>query len=316
LNDRVNTVREMAQEEAKLKAEAGKEAAEHTQKMAEFELAATQEHARLLMSGRSVSEQEMTANELQAANRDYQIKKTALDQEIAALDASGKDYQNKLKALQDKETEITKQHENQIAQIKDKAQIEQNQRIQSSIQQMENTVAGGLARSIMQQQSFASMMADIGNQVLSGALKSVLLMETVQGRKRLSDARTAASNAYEWGWENGGPAAPVLAPLLGAGAFTAAMAFAGGGIVPGVGRGDIVPAMLTPGEHVADKELTDGLRGMVKNGGAGGGHTTHLHYRTTYHVQTIDGDGIRATLKTHADEFSAHIQNELRRRNR
>ena len=84
------------------------------------------------------------------------------------------------------------------------------------------------------------------------------------------------------------------------------MAFAEGGIVPGVGRGDTVPAILTPGEHVADKELTDGLRGMVRNGGADSGRgPVHLHYHPTYHVQTIDGDGIRATLTEHADEVRA-----------
>jgi hypothetical protein len=216
--------------------------------------------------------------------------------------------------LQDKETELTQAHEDQITAIKTKALIDQNQRIQASYQQMENTIATGLTSAIMRHESFAAMMDSIGSEVLAGALKNALLLETVQGRKRLSDARTAASNAFEWGWENGGVAAPILAPMLAAGAFTAAMAFNQGGLVPGVGNYDTVPAMLTPGEHVADKDLTEGLRGMVKNGGSSG-HTTHLHYKPVYHVQTIDGDGIRATLRKHSEEFSAHVNSTLRKSN-
>jgi hypothetical protein len=168
----------------------------------------------------------------------------------------------------------------------------------------------------MGHQSFAAMMTSIGSQVASGMIQNALLLETVEGRKRLSTARTAASEAFQWGWEHGGPAAPILAPVLGAGAFTAAMAFAEGGIVPGVGRGDIVPAILTPGEHVADKELTEGLRGMVRNGGASVGHAIHVHgVQFAPIIHALDADGVDAVLTKHQETFQRHFETTLRRLN-
>jgi hypothetical protein len=139
------------------------------------------------------------------------------------------------------------------------------------------------------------------------------MMETVQGRKRLSDARTAAGNAYEWGWEHGGVAAPVLAPALAAGAFAIGLAFQNGGIVPGVGRGDIVPAMLEPGETVLPKGLTEALSRSTNPGPS---NTTHLHYRPTFHVNTIDGDGVQGMLDKHTEAFTKHFNNEMRKQNR
>jgi hypothetical protein len=316
LTARVETVREMAQEEIRVKEEAGKEAAAHETKMGELRIAAEREHQQLINSSHRVTAQQHMAQETQLENEEYALKVAAYAREIAALDANGKNYQNKLRAIQDRETELTKQHENKLTQIKDSAEKERNARIASAEQHMIEEYARGFSQVIMGHQSFASMMASIGDQILSAMIQDAFMLETVQGRKRLSDARTAASSAFEWGWEHGGVAAPILAPVLAAGAFTAAMAFEKGGMVPGVGRGDIVPAMLSPGEHVDDKELTDGLRGMVRNGGASAATHVSVNYRPVYHVQTIDGDGIRGTLTAHADEFQKHFEQTLRKLNR
>ena len=83
-------------------------------------------------------------------------------------------------------------------------------------------------------------------------------------------------------------------------AFASVMAFAGGtDYVPGVTRGDTVPAMLTPGEGVVPGGVMDGLRTMARNGGLGGGQgqTVHVHVRPTYHVQALDGSGMSAVLE-------------------
>ena len=69
------------------------------------------------------------------------------------------------------------------------------------------------------------------------------------------------------------------------------MAFEKGGLVPGVGNGDTVPAMLTPGEHVSDKKLTQGLQHMVDVGGPrGNSYTVHMHVKMN--ASALDADGV------------------------
>jgi hypothetical protein len=92
------------------------------------------------------------------------------------------------------------------------------------------------------------------------------------------------------------------------------MAFQDGGVVPGTGRGDIVPAMLEPGEGVIPKSIMDAARSG--GGDSSGGGTVHLHHSPTYHVQVLDSGGVREVLQKHSNEFSKHFQNELRKMNR
>jgi hypothetical protein len=65
------------------------------------------------------------------------------------------------------------------------------------------------------------------------------------------------------------------APLpdkLDADAFASVLVLENGGVVPGVGHGDIVPAMLEPGDAVKPKRLTEGLTMTARSGNSGGGH--------------------------------------------
>lgn len=110
---------------------------------------------------------------------------------------------------------------------------------------------------------------------------------------------------------------PELGAISAAVVFAGAMAFEGGtDRVPGVARGDVVPAMLTPGEGVVPGGVMDNLRTMSRNGGFDNRPTVTLHYRPTFHVQTIDGDGVRGMLEEHSKEFSRHFEGELRKMNR
>jgi hypothetical protein len=74
LTQRTNLLRQMAEEEKKLKAEAGLEEAAHEQKMGELLLAAQREHQALLNSAHSVSAAQRVAQEIAAANAEYQVK--------------------------------------------------------------------------------------------------------------------------------------------------------------------------------------------------------------------------------------------------
>jgi len=228
-----------------------------------------------------------------------------------AMDREQQERERKSEAAANKQL----QYEEHIAELRKKAHEKTAREIAESEYRLEAEIARGLSSVLMRHQSFASMMNSLGEQVVSGMLQSLLTMETVQGRKRLADARTAAANAYEWGWEHGGPAAPVLSVALGAGAFAAAMAFEEGGIVPGTGRGDVVPARLTPGEAVIPKQMTERLSRAADDGDNKRGDV-HVHYRPTYHVSAIDGASVRGMLREHSQEFSNHLHSEIRKLNR
>jgi hypothetical protein len=311
---KVETIRQMAEEEARIKAEAGRESAAHAQKMGELEIAAEQEAAKLRNAGRRVTRQELIEQDIHFADEESALQLQAINKQIATLDKSDKDYENKLRALYNKQEELERAHQNKITQIKDRATIERNARILSAEHKLEEEIARGLSSVIMRHETFAAMLVNIGDQIGSAMIQNAIKDMFARDMTREKDAAAAARDAFVWGWHNGGPAAPVLAPTLAAGAFAAVMAFADGGIVPGVGRGDTVPAVLTPGEHVADKELTDGLRGMVRSG-AGAHKATHVHVHNTYHVSALDGGGMEEVLARHNDTVTRHIERTVRRMN-
>jgi hypothetical protein len=60
-----------------------------------------------------------------------------------------------------------------------------------------------------------------------------------------------------------------------------------------------------------------GLSDMARSGNmGGGGNQYHVHVRPTYHVQTIDGDGMQAALDKHTDVLQRHFENTLRKMNK
>ena len=317
LTQRVETVRQITDEADKLQAEAGKEAAENIKKMGELSLAADKEALLLQQSGRRVLIGERIADELRAAQAEFDVKREAMQQEQAALDSGSKDYTNKLQALQDKETQLIRAHENQVTQIQDQAAIDRNQKILAASQRFNADISAGLTQTLMGHQTFASMMNSLGNQVVGGLIQNALESILANDMTKESDAAAAARRAFNAGMKLPFPANIVAAPVLGAAAFASVMAFQEGtDSVPGIGRGDKVPAMLEPGEGVVPGGVMDGLRTMAQGGrGFGGGTTVHVHHSPTYNVQTIDGDGVRGMLTKHKDEFSKHVKSEMRRMN-
>lgn len=316
LNQRVELVREMAEEEKKLRTEAKQEASNSELKMDELTIAKQREHIQAVDSLCRVSEQKRLAQQINMEDAEHSAKMRGFARDEADLDKSGKDYNNKLKAIQDKEKQQIQQHENEIAAIKEKAEVASNARILSANQRFQDALASGLSQTIMGHQSFAKMMSSLGDQVVSGMLQNVIKSILMDDMTKEKDAAHAARKAYNSGMDMG-PAGVVIAPVWAAAAFAAVMAFEGGGIVPGVGRGDTVPAMLTPGEGVVPKGVMEGLSNMSKFGGMqGGGSSTVVHVRPVYHVQTIDGNGMKAALEKHTDVLQRHFENTLRKMNR
>jgi chromosome segregation ATPase len=169
------------EESAKQAAEAGKEEAKNEQKMGELRLSAWKANQALQDSARRISDQQKIAEETTAAKMEFEVKSRAFAREIAALDKSGKDYQNQLKALQDKEKQLTQEHENELTQIQEKAQEARNARMLSAEQRRNDAIAQGVTNVLMRHQSFSQMITSLGDQVASGmiqnAVKSVLADE-------------------------------------------------------------------------------------------------------------------------------------------
>jgi hypothetical protein len=315
LAERVNIARQMNDEEKKLKAEAGKEAADVDMRMGELANAAKHAQAQLSMSAMRNSEQARIAEEQRFANEDFALKSQHNAKEIAALDQSGKEYENKLKALQDKQTELVREHENQITQIRNRAEEERNARTISAENHMDDAIARSLSGMLSRHESAAKMMIGLGDQIAAGMMETAIKSVLANDFTKESDAAAAARKAYLAGMHFPFPVNIVMGPALAAMAFASVMAFQEGGLVPGNGTGDIVPARLEPGETVLTKRLTDGLTRQAQDSNSSGG-SIHVHHSPTYHVNTIDGDGIRKTLTDHKEEFAHHVQGELRKLNR
>jgi len=108
------------------------------------------------------------------------------------------------------------------------------------------------------------------------------------------------------------PANVIAAPLQATIAFGEAMAFAKGGLVPGYGNYDSVPAMLTPGESVVSKALTQQVENS-QGGSSNQGHTVHIHMGD---VHAVDAKGFEGLLEKHAAVVGKHVQSQMRRMHR
>jgi hypothetical protein len=317
LTQRVQATRQEAEEEAKQSEEAGKQSAEAELKAGELILAAHRQAVALMESLRNVSRAKQMSDETQDATLEFQLKQAALNKQLAALDKYGKDYQNKLKALQDQERQLVQAHEQQLTDIKVRAELERNRNIEAAEQQFNSMIARELTQTLMGHQSFAKMMDSIGNQVVSGMMENAIKSVLANDYTKESDAAAAARKAFNAGMHFPFPVNLVAAPVLGAAAFASVMAFAGGtDAVPGVGRGDTVPAMLTPGEGVVPGGVMDGLRNVAKNGGFQRGPSYHIHPVFSPQVQAFDSDGVDKVLEQHADKFHKQIERTLRRLNK
>lgn len=316
LAERNQLIREMAAEQLRIRESANQEDIANTLRMGEIQIAAEKQNMMLENSTRRVSLQQQIAVAVQLANEEYSIRMAALQKEVAGLDKSGNDYANRLKQLYDKEKQLTQQHENEVTAIRETADIRRNQSLLASTQQFNNAIAQGLTASIMGHQTWSRMILSLGDQVVGGMINNAIKSMMADDMTKEKDAAFAARKAFGWGWEHGGAAAPVLAPVLAGAAFASAMAFAKGtDRVPGVGHGDTVPAMLTPGEGVVPGGVMDGLRNVARNGGFQQQPHMTVHVAPVYHVQTIDGDGMQAALEKHSEQLQQHFENTLRKMN-
>ena len=315
---KVNAVKDRAQMQEKIETDIAKASMDNETKMAALTNATEDQQAKFQLAMRRSTAQQALDAEVDSENRRYQATQAASARDLAFLQQDGEKNAAAIKQVHDKIEQETQSHENKLTQIRETAEEQRNKKILASETQLEEGITRNMAQTLVTGKNLAQSMEKLGAQMLEGVVSHTLMMITTQDWQRASDAKTAAANAYA-----SVSAIPVVSPFLApeaaAGAFAAVMAFDGGGIVPGINGGrDSVNAVLGPEEMVLPAPLSTGLQQMIKDGVAGNKNAgdTHLHYSNTYHVNTIDGDGMREALEAHSDMVQGHIQGVLRKRNK
>jgi hypothetical protein len=306
---------EQEKERAHLVAEMGKESAEHAKKMADLQIEADVEAGTLQLGRHRENAQAIANLEIQAEIDRYNAQQAGYAAELAALDKFGKDYAAKKQQIEDRMAEAERASQNKIVKIDDDAEKEKDAKLKAAYDRMESEIAGGLARVLTGHETFAKMVTSLGDQVAQGMLENAMKSMMAMDMDKEKQAAHAARDGYLAGMKFPFPVNLVMAPSLAAMAFASMMAFEEGGIVPGVGRGDVTPAMLTPGESVLPKQLTEGLTRAAEGGSMGGDTHVHVHHHAVYNVQAFDSAGVDKVLQQHGEKFVDHAARELRRRN-
>jgi hypothetical protein len=191
--------------------------------------------------------------------------------------------------------------------------------LQSSMQRATDAFSQGVAKSIVEGKSFGGVMQGVARQMAESMIQGLVQWGVQDLITKLGMKATASMVAGANATASMAMAPfPIdtSAPAFGASMMATALAFEDGGIVPGVGRGDIVPARLEPGEAVLPKRLTEGLTHEARFGKSDGGGGVHHHHHTTFHVNAIDGPSVRGMLQKHSDDFEKHFHSTVRKMNR
>jgi hypothetical protein len=274
---------------AKLGLDADKEAARHKAALHQSSIA-----ARL-------------AEEQKEMSAEWAVEEKGYDHSIAIAEAFyGKDSAEAMKAHQSKEL-AERKHQEEMKKIVDKGEEDQAKLVLQAESRMADGTAAAVNKMLFSHKSVAAAFAAMGREMVEGALKNVIKMILTNDMEKLSNAEVAASRVMA------SLPFPINIPAAAA-VFAATMAFAAGGLVPGSGDGDTVPAMLTPGETVVTKALTQRVAQSEGRGQSGGqGHV--IQHSPTYHVSTMDSRGFSSMLQKHDAEFQAHAVATMRKLN-
>ena len=300
-------------EKARIGEELGKEEAEHTKKMAALELQAEETQTKDMVKLHKTRSQQVLAEQISGENSAYAVQMRGYETELGSLDKNGKDYEVHLRQLQDREQELTKEHQNKLTAITEQAEEERNKRLLDADHRFADDMSSNLTRALMGQETWAKMSLQLGKQVAAGLMENAFKSVMANDYTKESDAAAAARKGYLMGQKFPFPANLVAAPVLAATAFAAVMAFEQGGIVPGVEHGDVVQARLTPGEAVIPKAMTENLTHAARHGDNSKQSENHFHYHNHSSIQAFDSDGVNRVLEDHGDKFAEHFHQQVRR---
>jgi hypothetical protein len=308
---KVQAQREMTDQIRAINQRMGEEDLKNTLAMAKLNEKATEDRTHFELAMRISSAKQVLAADIKAVQDQTNIDENGYRKQLDALDKFAKDYEVKKKELMDKIAQTEKQGGNQVMELQQKALLKQEQDIKQAYTKMADDIGNNIAKTLVENKNFAQAMEKTGEQMLEGMIKNLVKMILLHDEAKLSDAKKAAADAYAWAGN------PILGGVLAAGAFAAVMAFEEGGVVPGMGSADNVPAMLSPHEMILPAPISTGLQNAIAGGNLGGDKgDIHVHHSPTYHVNTIDGRGFKGVLEAHKHEITQHVKKELRRSNK
>jgi hypothetical protein len=283
-----------------------------------------EENAKLSSMTQGIKDQEQAV--IAATSRLAQAEETG---DVLAVNAAQISYDKELQAFQDMENKKV-----QAATLFQKKIADENNAMLSQSMQVfkefETSFASSVGKTIVEGKNFGMEMRHVAIQFLENMISSnikwlISSITTNQARVASGQAADAEATASSLGhsavlrFDAAKTAAAkamttvpfpldlVVAPLV----FAAALAFAEGGIVPGTGYGDSIPAMLTPGEAVLPKPMVEKLSASSEQSS---GPTIHMHYSPTNNVKAWDGSDVKDAMDQHRNEFMKQAQKEMRRR--
>lgn len=309
LNQRVQLTEEMTEEESRLRDAA-------TKQVIAADAVAAREQTRHLIEMSKIEKPKGSGNNdfaMKAAelDKEYQANHAALMKELIDTQSMGQAKVAEQRKINDELAALEIGHRDRMAEnAAAQAQAEK-------VAAMETANAWGqsLLRVAQGHESMAKMAQTAFAQMISASLQAALMEVAHEKTAQLAHAEAAAAAAF-----HAMSGIPVVGPALGAVAaaatFAGAMAFREGGVVPGVALGDVVPAMLEPGEGVVPKSVMGSLRDLARNGGMGGGVHYNIaspHFSPTIHA--LDADGVDEILEKHADKFHKAFEHTVRKLN-
>jgi hypothetical protein len=215
-----------------------------------------------------------------------------------------------LRKFEDEKQKIIANSVKEQAKIVEDAELEKEQKIRAAEDRTARAIASTAAKSIVEGKNMGQAFSQLGKQMLETALTNFLQMETLDGRKKMKEARKAGRGAYTGVMDMNLP--PMigfpLAIASGAAAFAGVMAFEKGGIVPETGM-----VKLHEKEMVLPRPISEKVQAMTDAGAGGKGSSPAITYAPTIHA--VDGKGVSDMLNAHGGLFTQHIVKELRRRN-
>jgi hypothetical protein len=254
-------------------------------------------------------------------NRIFEIQRAAIKRKVEFLNENDPDTPEKKRKLLFQLEEIEKEHQlRQTIFLKSWGQT-----VRGALTEISSMFADAVIGWMQHFQTFGQAMAQLWNSIASMVLRNVFTvilameLETNATKREAAKqvfikAKAAAASVFHKVMEAlPFPADVIVAPIAAAGVFASMMAFATfnkGGLVPGQGNSDTVPALLTPGEVVLPRQLAGpGLALLTGNDRAGSGSrgTVNVHQHNNF--SALDGKSVGRVVRKSRRE----LEREFRR---
>lgn len=304
--EKVRITEAMAEQVKRIQSQLGAEEEKYEEASAKITEKSAQEHFANMLKMRQLSIAQAVQAERVAAGELYNAEVEGLNKQLATLDRMDPEFVVKQTAINNKMLLAKQQYYAQAESITEKGEEQLYKLVHTGEERMADDISKTISKDILEHKNLAQSLEKTGEQMLETMLTNIIKGMLLQDMKKEHDASTAAADAFASAGN------PILGAIMAAAAFTAVMAFAQGGEVPGHGSGDTVPAMLTPGETVVTKALTDQVKSA--EGGQRGLKGITVNYNAS--ASSFTSAGIKDVMEQHGKEFVGHLQRQLRKGNR